>query len=368
MKIVADENILAVADGFRSMGDLVLLPGREIGAADVRDADALVVRSITRVDRALLEGSSLRFVATATSGTNHLDLDWLQEAGIHVSDAAGCNANAVAEYVLAALTELVLHDNYPLLEKRVAIIGCGHVGRSLLNKLLSLGIAVQVCDPFVEADYTAAGGQLPGVPENTQFCNIDEALTADIVTLHIPLTDSGPHPTAQLLNAQRIDALASGTVFINAARGEVVDEVALKRRVEEQGDLLTILDVFEDEPEIDRDWCQLARIATPHLAGYSADAKTAATRRVLEAFCDYFGEATPSLPVEGEAAKRLEMRRLDSNAELQRFAAELHALFSPMAISRDFCGQINRLEAGEPLAPLFDSLRKSLTRRREFSG
>ena len=372
MKIVADGDILDVTEAFEKLGELTLLPGREIGPADVRDADALIVRSITRVDRALVESSRLRFVATATSGRNHLDLPALESLGITVRDAAGCNANAVAEYVLAALAELLLAKDHDLQGRSVAIVGVGHVGRRLLHKLQPLGLDLRLCDPFVEADYRQGlrqgQGRLPDLPEGLHFCSLDEALEADVICLHVPCTRSGKHPTWQMLDASRLGRLRSGTVLISAGRGEVIDEAALKRRMQRDADLALVLDVFEREPEIDRGWCQLAQIATPHIAGYSADAKASATRCVLEAFCEHFGLDMPAGPSEGAPSGLLTLTRLDGSAEGRRQARAIIERFSPRAVSDDFCRSLAAVPAGTSLAKTFDAQRRRLARRREFSA
>lgn len=372
MKIVADADILDVTEAFEKLGELTLLPGRQIGPADVRDADALIVRSITRVDRELVEASRLRFVATATSGRNHLDLPALEAAGITVRDAAGCNANAVAEYVLAALAELLIAKDYDLRGRSVAIVGVGHVGRRLLHKLQPLGLDLWLCDPFVEADYRQGvrqgQGRLPDLPEGLQFCGLDEALEADVICLHAPCTRSGTHPTWQMLDAARLERLRSGTVLISAGRGEVIDEAALKQRMQRDGDLTLVLDVFEREPEIDRDWCQLAQIATPHIAGYSADAKASATRCVLDAFCENFGlDVPPGLAMVAPSGL-LALTQLDASAEGRRQAQAIIERFSPLVVSDAFCRSLSTVPPDTPLATAFDAQRRSLARRREFSA
>jgi len=347
MIIVADENILAVTDSFKTFGELRLLPGREISADAVRDVDALIVRSITRVDKALLAGSAVQFVATATSGTDHLDLQWLAESGIHVAHAAGANANAVVEYVLFSLCDVLGADSPERLAnrltgKRLAVVGAGHVGSRLLRHCMLLGIECVACDPFVK--------NLLGGLDSTPRCDLDEALLCDIVSLHVPLTDSGPHPTRNMLDTDRIAALAPGTVLINSSRGEVLDTEALKKRIVRSDDITAVLDVFHSEPEIDRELCGLVAIATPHIAGYSADAKMAATQRVLAAFCMYFDlpmfESMPAMPEDS-------------------VAQESGQRFSPAEVSREFCRQIQTTSPGSRLAPIFDGMRKDLANRRE---
>jgi len=352
MIIVADENILDVTDAFQTFGELRLLPGRQMRAEDVNDADALIVRSVTRVDEALLAGSQVSFVATATSGRDHLDLAWLARAGVHVADAAGANANAVIEYVIQALCEV--HDAHSpevlgerLQGKRFAVVGAGHVGSRLLRFCTDIGIQCVVCDPFLDR-LSPMLAHLPRV-------DLDAALRCELISLHVPLTDGGPHPTRNMLDANCIRDLAPGTVLINTARGEVLDASALHKRLIQQGDLEVVLDVYPDEPEIDRQLCERLRIATPHIAGYSVDAKQAATQRVLAAFCTFFDlpmfEAMPPGGVGG--------------APVESGASAGSDVFSPSAVSQRFLEHIRAVPADQSLAPVFDRMRKDLAARQE---
>lgn len=339
MKIVADANILDVESGFGEYGELVLRSGREIGPADVQDADALIVRSITPVDAALLDGSRVRFVATATSGTDHLDLEWLRRAGITVADAAGCNANAVAAYVMAALEELAVPEGC-----RALVIGAGHVGTRVIHRLQRKGVTCRVVDPFVEEGGISAPvlRDFDDRPPELVFADLDEALAeADIVSLHLPLTVDGPHPTRCLLNAERLSLLRPGSVLINTARGEVVDERALKQRLRQRGDLQAVLDVFHGEPEIDRELIHLARIATPHIAGYSRAAKLAGTSRVLEAFRAHFHP-----------------EKSGRNANVSGIALQDETAPSPSSLTMRFREAVDAVPADQSLADVFDALRR----------
>ncbi|MDO8270600.1 MAG: 4-phosphoerythronate dehydrogenase [Gammaproteobacteria bacterium] len=363
LKIVADENIVAVEDLFRQHGELRLLPGRQICAADVRDADVLLVRSITRVDRALLEGSRVRFVATATSGTDHLDLSYLRAAGIGVAEAAGSNANAVVEYCLSGIAELICRDVFSLQGQRAAIIGFGHVGRGLYRRLRELGVDCVVCDPFVAelVERQEAG--------DVHFCDLETALSASLISLHTPLSRDGEHPTWHLLNEERLNRLVPGTLLINASRGEVVDNAALFKRLERSNDLLTLWDVWENEPEISRDLLGLISLGTPHIAGYSAEAKRSASERNYEAFLQYFElPANSASHSVAESRTRLavrleELQRSDvSNPDERVWAECLRAAFSVSAIDQ-------RLRVATTVngAAVFDNIRKTLSARREFS-
>lgn len=352
MRIVADANIVDVSALYETHGDLELLTGRSIGPADVRDADALLVRSITRVDAQLLAGSTVRFVATATSGTDHLDLAYLHEAGITVADAAGSNANAVVEYVLASLAQLILADELDLEGKHVAIIGFGHVGQRLYESLSSLNIPCVLCDPFVAAQHA----DLP-------FCSLDEALRAPIISLHTPFTKKGAHPTFHLLDASRLSALAAGTVLINAARGEVIDNAALVRRLRQAPGLITVLDCWENEPTISAALLSLVRLATPHIAGYSVEAKRSASTRNYQAFLRHFGLQDTRADETEEAARTLLIMPELEESDPQRLLAQV--LRSACDVSR-IDAQL-RTGAGQPDAQLFDAIRKQISQRREFA-
>lgn len=350
MKIVADANIVDVSALYQQYGDLSLLSGRSIGPEDVRDADALLVRSITRVDEALLKNSRVRFVATATSGTDHLDLDFLENAGITVVDAAGSNANAVAEYVLASLARLVLTKPFDLKGKHVAIIGFGHVGRQLYDRLEKLNIPCVLCDPFVAE--TAS---------DLHFCSLEEALQAPIISLHTPLTKSGLHPTYHMLDKKRLGALAPDTVLINAARGEVVDNEALRQCLAQRRDLLTVLDCWENEPAISTQLLPLVTIATPHIAGYSVEAKRGASERNFLAFLRHFDlRSAGDNTIQAESRSTLVLPATTESDPMRLLAEVLTLAFD--------LGRIDEsLREGGAGAALFDSIRRSISQRREFN-
>lgn len=356
MKIVADENIVAVAERYRRHGELLLLPGRAIGREHVQDADVLLVRSITRVDAELLAGSRVRFVATATSGTDHLDLPWLAEQGIAVAEAAGSNANAVVEYCLASLAELILRGVLSLHGRSAAIIGFGQVGSRLYRALTTLGLDVRVCDPFVES-----AGRRDGGPCDVNFCSLDDALEADIISLHTPLTRSCKHSTWHLLDQHRINALKPGTVLINAARGPVVSNAALHSRLQRSRDLHCILDVWENEPDISEALLQCVVLGTPHIAGYSVEAKSSASERNYQDFLQHFGlqDDRPSVQ-ESHTRNCLTIDLAGVLSEEVALARCLQAALPVVAIDQE-------LRSAAVDAALFDAIRKRLGTRREFA-
>ena len=199
MKILFDENIPYGLDAFSSLGNAESITGREISPADLENIDILFVRSVTKVNKALLKNSTVKFVATATSGSDHIDKEYLQKNNIGFSDAIGSNANSVAEYFTAALLEIAARHNFSLKGKSVGIIGVGHVGSLVEKKANALGMIVLLNDPPRQRAETDFNG-----------CSLDEALAADIVTLHVPLTKDGPDPTFHLLNEENLQKIKSG--------------------------------------------------------------------------------------------------------------------------------------------------------------
>lgn len=276
MKIVADCHIAGVIPAFAGLADVTVYEPGAITPVVLQDCDALLVRTVTRVDAALLENTSIRFVGTATSGCDHVDQDYLFRHGIGFASAAGSNARPVAEYVLSALAVLCEQRNRRFRDVSVGIIGCGHVGSLLADLLQALGIPVLLNDPPLAEDGDPRG-----------FCDLETVLTADIVTLHVPLTTGGDYPTCHLLNERHLARLNAGTVLINTARGGVVDESALCRAIRDRG-LQAVLDVWQDEPAIDMELATLALLGTPHIAGYSLDAKHRATQYIRAALVNYF--------------------------------------------------------------------------------
>lgn len=280
MKLVIDANIPAADTCFEPFGTVTRLPGRALSAADVADADALIVRSITQVNKALLAGSGVSFVGTCTIGTDHIDLPLLRERGIGFASAPGCNAEAVVDYVLSSLLTLGEREGWSLLERRVGIVGVGNVGSRLLERLRALGVATHICDPPRAEEEGAQG-----------FDSLDTLIErCDVLCLHTPLVSRGPHATYQLLNAQRLSELAPGSVLLNAGRGDCIDGLALRNRLAGKGDITAVLDVWEGEPAIDAGLRDLVAIATPHIAGHSLDGKLRGSWMIQAALADYLGQ------------------------------------------------------------------------------
>lgn len=271
MKIVVDENMPYAEALFGRLGEVVAVRGRPLPAAALVGADALMVRSVTTVNQALLAGQRVRFVGTATAGTDHVDTAWLAQAGIGFSAAPGCNAIAVVEYVFSALMLLAERDGFALRDKTVGIVGVGNVGSRLQRRLTALGIRTLLCDP-PRADRG----------DDEQFHSLaDLQREADIITFHTPLNKSGPYRTLHLADADFLRGLPPGRILINAGRGAVVDNAALLQALEAGQDLRVVLDVWEPEPMLSLPLLARVDIATPHIAGYSLEGKRAVLPRYL---------------------------------------------------------------------------------------
>ena len=273
MRFVIDKAIPFIQGVLEPYADVVYMECDRIGPDDVRDADALIVRTRTRCDAALLAGSSVKIIATATIGTDHIDLPWCDAHGILVRNAAGCNAGGVAQYVFSALYGIASRNAIQLEGKTLGIIGVGNVGRRIENMAQTLGFRILRNDP----PRAAAEGPY-------EFCDLDTLLaTSDIVTMHVPLTPQ----TRGMADRGFFKKMKPGAIFINAARGEVVDEAALLEAIPRLGPV--IIDTWNHEPEVNRELMEKVAIATPHIAGYSYQGKQNGTAAAVRAVAHYFG-------------------------------------------------------------------------------
>ena len=280
MKIVADPNIPYVHEAFAPLGEITLVPGRQLTAAHVRAADLLLVRSVTPVNAALIAGSRVRFVATATIGFDHVDVPYLTTHGIGFATAAGSNANSVAEYIIAALLELAQRHNFRLRDKTLGVVGVGNVGTKVIRYARALGLRVLPNDPPRQR-----AENLPDFVTLEQIC-----ATADIITCHVPLTKTGPDATVHLFDPGQ---LARRPILINSARGAVLDNSALLT-AQLAG---LVLDVWEGEPHIQPGLLDRVDLGTPHIAGYSFDGKVNGAQMIYEAACRHLGVPAAWRPV-----------------------------------------------------------------------
>ena len=279
MKILVDENMPYARELFSRLGEVKAVPGRPIPVAELDDADALMVRSVTKVNASLLEGKAIKFVGTATAGTDHVDENWLKQAGIGFSAAPGCNAIAVVEYVFSSLLMLAERDGFALRDRTVGIVGVGNVGGRLQARLEALGIRTLLCDP-PRADRGDEG----------DFRSLDELVReADVLTFHTPLFKEGPYKTLHLADEALLSRLKPGTVLINACRGAVVDNTALLARLNAGQELSVVLDVWEGEPDLNVDLLHKVDVVTAHIAGYTLEGKARGTTQVFEAWSAFIG-------------------------------------------------------------------------------
>ena len=356
MRIVADENIPLLDEFFAGFGEIRRLPGRSIDAAAVADADLLLVRSVTQVDRALLDGSAVKFVGTCTIGTDHLDLDYFQQAGITWASAPGCNARGVVDYVLGSLLVLAEQQGVDLARRTYGVVGAGQVGSRLLKVLRGLGWRVLVCDPPRQA------------LEGGDFVSLQQVLAeCDVISLHTPLERLGEHPTYHLFDHARLAALKPGSWLINASRGAVVDNQALRELLPQRSDLQVVLDVWEGEPQADVELATLCRIATPHIAGYSLDGKLRGTAQIYQALCHHLGVAPSVELAQLMPAAWLSELTIDARADpAWALASICRAVYDPRRDDADFRRSLQGDAAMRRAA--FDGLRKHYPMRREIDG
>ena len=272
MKLMIDDAVWGFDQIFSEFGEVVTLPGRQISNESLQDCDALIVRSRTRVDEELLRNSKIQFVGSTVAGLDHIDQPYLEDNAITLSSAQGCNANAVAEYVISAIANLSHDYNFKLSGRTLGIIGVGNVGRRLDLKAKQLGIKTLLNDPPRES---AEGSE--------HFVSLEEALGADIVTFHTPLTFSGIYSTHNLLNSHNFNHIKKDAIIINAARGGIINELIWEKTPTKAN----IIDCWENEPNINPTLQKSAYWATPHIAGHSIDAKFMGSFMIYKDLCKY---------------------------------------------------------------------------------
>lgn len=291
MKIIADRNQPLIREAFAQLGEVVVLPVSEITPAVLRDATALIVRSTIKVDENLLRGSAVKFVGTFTIGFDHVDLTYLHSAKIGFAAAAGCNANSVSEYFCAAMLTYAVEKKLDLRDKTVGVIGVGNVGKLVAEKARALQMRVLLNDP--------PRAKIEGAQN---FVDLSTLLKeSDFVTLHVPLEKNGADATYKMANDDFFAAMKNGAVFINSARGKVIDDAALLNALNRGKIAAAILDVFYSEPQISPVLLPKLFLATPHIAGYSYNGKVNGTKIIFAALCKYFNinatwNAQPFMP------------------------------------------------------------------------
>ncbi|MDZ4199522.1 MAG: 4-phosphoerythronate dehydrogenase [Kiritimatiellia bacterium] len=357
MKTVCAESVLRGREAFSTLGDVTVLPDRKIGRTDLQDAQILAIRSKTRADEALLAGTSVRFVGTATAGFDHMDISALDRLGVAWSAAPGSNADSVAEYVACALLRLSCRTGRPLAGLTLGIIGVGQVGSRVARVASALGMRTLLNDPPRQRKE----------PENTQLVSLDETLAgSDIVTLHVPLSDDAPDATRNMAHDAFFGKLKEGVWFFNASRGEVVHEPSLWKALESGRIAHIVLDVFNREPEVDPKLALRTDLATPHIAGYSTDGKLNGTVQIYREACRVFGIEPSWDPAVGDTPAPTPRIELDPGTErwevaLDRIVRQVYEIESDDAPLRAAAAKSPAVLASE-----FERLRKTYPDRREF--
>lgn len=350
MKILADENIPFVNELFGPLGEVILRPGRSINANDVLDVDILIVRSVTPINEALLAGSKVKFVGTCTIGIDHLDCDYLESRGIAYASAPGCNAKGVVQYALSAMATLGLLDGGVNTHLKIAVVGCGNVGGTLLATLNDLGFDCFGVDPLIPAS------SLKGV----ELKSLNEVTQCDVICVHAPYTTQGESPTHHLFDEQLISQLKKGVLLLNAGRGGVIDNTALLRAVEQGQDLTVVLDVWEPEPGLNTKLLERVSLGSTHIAGYSYEGRVNGSLMIHSALLQFLqSENEPGVSTRdqvddliGQGKKTIEVDSLS------------HAILATYDVRTD--DKLLRAAASE-LPGSFDKLRKNYIKRREFS-
>ena len=360
MRVLADEDLSGIEALVEKGFDLTLLPGREIDSASLKGQDALLVRSITRVDRKLLAGSDIAFVGTATSGVDHIDQDYLASHGIRLAHAAGSNAEAVVDYCLAAMA--LMGEFARPVPPVVGIIGVGQVGGRLYRRLSAMGLPTKLCDPPLAASLAdIRANEAAGL-----FSPLTELTDCDVVSLHVPLTSAGEHPTQGVIADAFLRQMSPDALLIHTARGGVVDETALRTRFEIHQAPRCVFDVWQGEPAVDPVLVAAVDVATPHIAGYSRRAKALATGMVigqLEAFASGVHAATES-SAEAWPARHYETGSYPTNAGA--LVGTMQTTFDLAKLSTRFKQAVSQSAGGVVTPGVFDGFRRELRERTEF--
>lgn len=353
MKIIADENIPFVKECFSSAGDVATVHGRKITKDILQDADALLVRSITKVNKDILYGTNIKFVATATIGFEHIDIDYLKSKGIGFASAPGSNANSVAEYVTSALLNLAEKYHFDISNKSIGIVGAGNVGSRVEKKAKALGMKVVLNDPPLKRQ-----------TGDEKYRPLNEIFDCDIVTLHTPLTKGGIDKTYHLADEKFFASLKDGAIFFNTCRGGVHDTAALKKAIATKKLNACVLDVWEKEPDIDVELLDMVDFGTPHIAGYSYDGKVVGMIMIYEAFCRFFNIQSKHTAEDFLPPPNVPEIVIKNEKNPLLFA--VNTLYN---ISRDDANlRLMKNEPADKRGAYFDSLRKNYPVRREFTN
>ena len=350
MKIYIDENVPYGKDFFGIFGEIITFSGRNVTPEQVKDADILLVRSITKVDQTLLSlNENIKFVGTATIGTDHIDLDYLTKRNIAFSSAPGCNKISVGEYVLSALLVLAESKQFELINKTVAIVGAGNTGSAVYQCLTGLGVSCKLYDPPLQAS-----------GDCREFCDFSEVLQSDIISLHVPKTMQGPFKTFHLFDETVLQQLNPQQILINACRGEVIDNQALLKLAIECKAPTLVLDVWENEPNIEQALLPFVALATPHIAGYSLDGRVRGTEMLYQALSKQLKTEAILTSTDFMVKAKISQTDIQSPLTSELLKSLVHLIYDVRRDDALFRSKVNQING-------FDQMRKNYPERRELS-
>ncbi|OJF68533.1 erythronate-4-phosphate dehydrogenase [Alteromonas sp. V450] len=373
MKILLEDTIPFGTDYLSSVGEVETYAWQSLVPEMLRDVDILALRSTTKVIPELLTAANkLKFVTTATAGTNHLDKTHLDSVGIAHSSAAGCNAVAVAEYVLSVLLHAQKAQKVDLYNSTVGIVGAGNVGTALSRILTAIGVKHCLYDPPLQQALAKSGRN----QHNGQsFVGLAQIAKCDVISLHVPFNKGGEYPTYQMINKAFLEGLTSNQLLINACRGEVIDEAALLSVLQGEQSPTVVLDVFDNEPAINTALFDYVWFVTPHIAGHSVEGKVRGTQMIYEQICDVVGTA-PSKVLSDFLEKTSPIKAALKSPEASRLSVDdLIAVFHNVYdVAIDDKVTRNAFASGQNETPethitnTFSTLRKQYRVRRECSA
>ena len=353
LKITVDENIANAEEVFSGLGEVELLSGREITNEILIDSNVLIVRSITNVNENLLEGTKVKFVGTATIGKDHIDVEYLNNNNIAFIEAKGCNAEAVKEYVFTAITEVLVQKKLRFKDLSLGIIGVGNIGSIVAKCADALGMKTILNDP-----------PLKRKTGNEIYKDLNEALQADIITLHVPLNREGTDKTFHLFDYANLNLLKNNSILINSSRGSIIDNEALEKIIDKKN-LTVILDVWENEPEINSSLLKKVFIGTPHVAGYSYEGKINGAMMIYSALCRFLNK---------EESYSIKPLKVDNSVievtKNESIEISLQKIFGKIYDIRKDDNDLRKSldEEKDETGKYFDKLRKGYPLRREFSN
>ena len=391
MKILADSVIPWLDKLFAQHGEIIRYTGREIEQTQLQDIDVLLTRSTLKITKDLLKNTSVKFVASATVGCDHVDQNALQKLGVAFAHAPGCNANAVSEYVVCAIA---WHEKEGVIsfgnDLTAAVIGCGRIGSKVKEKLEILGFNVVVNDPPLEQSFEVQNTNYSVTPskagvqknekaaysqidddnlnkrfhdsENWNFVDLNQALQADVICMHTPLTKVGENPTFHLIDEKELKHINPNAILINAGRGEVINNPALLDRLEQMPDLNVVLDVWENEPNINQMLLHKVNLGTPHIAGHSWRGKVMGTVMIYQQACDFFGWK-PQLIDDNDFKVAVTPLTLTNDSLLYDLVAQCYDIEHDTTHLRLSVGEQHK----QDIARKFDCLRKNYYQRPELS-